>query len=67
MESIYIILSPDGYPFAGTYEESRAIEMCQQANNLMKGHTYCSIPFSTNPDTEITVISNAVIKPKNHD
>jgi len=62
MEHIYIILSPDGYPILAAYEESRAIEMCQAGNMIAKGHTYCSVPFSTNPDTEITVISNTPIK-----
>lgn len=58
MNYIYVIQDENGYVYAATYEESKAVDMCQAS----KGHTYREIPFYSGLGTEITVISGNIIK-----
>ncbi|MFD2289236.1 hypothetical protein GJU39_21915 [Pedobacter petrophilus] len=55
MNHIYVIQDKDGYAFAATYEESKAIEICKEKGNKT---TYRLVPFYTEDETEITIVSN---------
>ena len=55
MNHIYVIQDKDGYTFAAAYEESKAIEICQEKGNKT---TYRLVPFYSEDETEITTVSN---------
>ena len=63
MNSIYVIQERDGYAWAATYEEQKAIEICQSCIGKEKaGSTYRRIPFYSCEGTIINVIAPPIDK-----
>ena len=63
MNSIYVIQEKDGHVWAATYEEEKAIEICQSCVGKEKeGSTYRRIPFYSCEGTIINVIAPPIDK-----
>jgi len=63
MNSIYVIQEKDGYAWAATYEEQKAIEICRSCIGKEKaGSTYRRIPFYSCEGTVINVFAPPIDK-----
>jgi len=61
MNGIYVIADKDGYVWAATYEQEKAIEICQSCKGKEKdGSSYRAIPFFSCEGTVINVIAGPI-------
>lgn len=55
MNYVYVLQDKTGYVVGATYEESKAIQLCNET-----GWTYRMIPFYSCKGTEVKVIAGAI-------